>query len=118
MSAAGLFGGIILGVGDDLLVDRRIHRRYGLQRTGSRAWSRKVPGEEIALVNVSYGGLCLEPTRPYRVGAVHELQLDLRGPLDEWVLVTVAVRWTERVGERWRCGAEVLESTKGLSQNN
>ena len=93
-------------------MDRRSQRRYGLQGTGSIAWSFESPLEDIPIVNWSFGGLCVELTQPYSVGALHELMLGLRGPLDDSVLVTVAVRWTERVGEHWRCGTEVLESNK------
>ncbi len=94
------------------MVDRRSYTRYSLQWTGSRAWSHKFPGEEIRLVNVSFGGLCVEVTQQYRIGAVHELRVDLRGPLDDLVSVTAVVRWVERVGQRWCCGTEVLESDK------
>ncbi len=93
-------------------MDRRSQRRYGLQGTGSIAWSFKSPLEDIPIVNWSFGGLCVEVTQQYRIGAVHELRVDLRGPLDDLVSVTAVVRWVERVGQRWCCGTEVLESDK------
>ena len=93
-------------------VRRRSHQRYTLQGSSSSARLQESPQQAFPLLDISFGGLCLESTRPYRVGSIQDLVLELRGLLNDSVSVKGIVSWVGHIGERWRCGVEVLESNK------
>jgi hypothetical protein len=48
----------------------------------------------------------------FEVGAIYQFWIELRGFLRDLAFVTVVIKWRQRVGDRWHCGAEVLTSSK------
>jgi hypothetical protein len=92
-----------------VLNSRRNHR-LDLKATTSDVWMLDRPLTQLRIVNISYGGLCLEMEWPFTPGTECELLLRLKGSIDEAAMVSVAVRWKRLTGRRWHCGAEVLAS--------
>jgi len=54
----------------------------------------------------------MEVTEPLTPGSRRELHLDLRGPIVDSAVVTVAIRWSELVNKQWRCGGEFMTSNR------
>ena len=95
------------------MVERRRYRRYTLDGERSQAWMEEPPYTRMYLVNLSYSGACLESDERFSVGSTHNVRLEPRTLIDESVLVTMFVHWTQQTGDRWRCGGEFLTSSKG-----
>jgi len=94
--------------------ERRRYRRYPAQELGCKtAWLNESAREEdIELVNISAGGMCLETGRRLREGQQQSFRVWMQPPLGAAVVRSV-VRWIRPVNGKFRVGVEFLESDKG-----
>ena len=115
-----------------MAVDRR--RRFKRFDQADSDWSLvqirrigvRLEFEECLLVNLSYGGMCLQTPSKMGKGEENYFLLDIRSPLNDLAFVKVRVEWVTPTGLRQnQVGVSFLESSKGwlgpteeLSANN
>ena len=94
------------------MLDSRRYGRMEFDRPASDAWMLDFPLSRVLILNVSYGGICLEIDQPFPPGTECDMLLNLERPINEAALVTVAIRWARLAGLRWYCGAEIVSSDR------
>ena len=97
---------------------RRRHKRFDqndcdwilvqIRRTGGR-----LEFEEILLLNLSFGGMCLQTESSMRTGDEHYFVVDLRAPLDDLAFVKARVEWVNSDLLQNKVGLSFTETTKG-----
>ena len=94
------------------MIGRRRFVRFPLPGEDSRALLAEAQDEPIHVRNVSFGGLCVELSRPLLEGGIYQFWLDLGTPLRDIVFATAQVRWVTKVRGSFRCGVQVLETNR------
>lgn len=93
--------------------ERRRYRRYAAAELGCRTvWLDESATEDIRLVNISAGGMCLETSRPLREGQQESFRVWMQPPMGAAVVRSV-VRWIRPANGKFIVGVEFLESDKG-----
>lgn len=103
----------MLDLESDTLTERRRHRRFDLEEETSSARLEEGLRTKLRIVNLSFGGVCLDSDWPLHVDSAYKVRLEPRSLVDDGVSVTVFVQWSRRIGHHWRCGGVFLKSDKG-----
>ena len=65
------------------------------------------------LLNLSFGGMCLQTESAMRTGDEHYFLVDLRAPLDDLALVKARVEWVNPYVPRNNVGLSFIETSRG-----
>ena len=65
------------------------------------------------LLNLSFGGMCLQTESAMRTGEEHYFLVDLRAPLDDLAFVKARVEWVNSDLLQNKVGLSFIETTKG-----
>jgi hypothetical protein len=101
------------------LVDRRRYHRFDsdavqVNIATIRRGDNSIELVDCRLTNICYGGMCLSTTWPLERDKDYEFLVDLRSPIDDWVLVKAHICWTRQLDDSHQAaGAAFIESSKG-----